>query len=90
MLNCPAGPQILTYTTNAMVGSGGTNTAVVNLLWTNLMGSAPSAAEAQPFVDMLNQGTYTRGAMTSAVADLLDQKVGLTGVVSYDFTVFGG
>jgi len=26
----------------------------------------------------------------SAVADLLDQKVGVTGVASYDFTVFGG
>lgn len=89
MLNCPAGPQILTYTTNAMVGSGGTNTAVVSLLWTNLMGSAPSAADAQPFVNLLNQGAFTRRAMTSAVAELLDQKVGVTGVASYDFTVFG-
>jgi len=82
--------QVSEAAINAMVGPAGTNAAVVNLLWTNLMGSAPSAAEAQPFVDLLNQGTYTRGAMTSAVADLLDQKVGLTGVASYDFTVFGG
>ena len=90
MLNCPAGPQILTYTTNAMVGSGGTNTAVVNLLWTNLMGSAPSAADAQPFVDMLNQGDFTRGSLTSLAADVLDQNVHLTGVASYEYTVFAG
>lgn len=82
--------QVSEAAINAMVGPGGTNAAVVNLLWTNLVGSAPSAADAQPFVDMLNQGAFTRGAMTSAVADLLDQKVGVTGVASYDFTVFGG
>lgn len=30
---------------------------VVNLLWTNVVGSAPTAADARPFINMLNTGT---------------------------------
>ena len=33
-----------------------TNEAVVNLLYTNLYGEAPTAEVAQPFIDALNQG----------------------------------
>lgn len=45
-----------------------TNTAVVNLLWTNLFGLAPTADQAAPYVAMLNSGT-TAGALGVMAAD---------------------
>lgn len=41
---------------------------VVNLLWSNVVGSAPSAAQAKPFIDMLNSGTSI-GALATMAAD---------------------
>lgn len=41
---------------------------VVNLLWTNVVGTAPSADQAQPFVDMLNGGASI-GWLTTMAAD---------------------
>lgn len=41
---------------------------VVNLLWSNIVGSAPSAEQAQPFVAMLNSGT-TAGDLGVLAAD---------------------
>lgn len=41
---------------------------VVALLWTNLFGSAPSTAEAQPYVDML-AGGFPVGELTTLAAD---------------------
>lgn len=41
---------------------------VVALLWTNLFGSAPSAAEAKPYVDML-AGGFPVGELTTLAAD---------------------
>ncbi len=42
---------------------------VVTLLWTNLVGTAPTAAQAQPFVDLLNGGLSV-GQLTAAAAEL--------------------
>ena len=80
--------QVSEAAINAVVGLNGTNADVVRVLWTNLVGSAPSAADAQPFVDMLNHGDFTRGSLTSLAADVLDQQVHLTGVASYDYVPF--
>jgi Ca2+-binding RTX toxin-like protein len=44
------------------------NADIVSLLWTNVIGTAPSAAQAQPFIDMLNSGTSV-GALTTMAAD---------------------
>lgn len=83
--------QLAEFAINAAVGGpGASNVAVVNLLWTNLLGSAPSAADAQPFVDLLNSGAYSRGAFTNAVADLMNGQVNLTGVASVEFNTFAG
>jgi len=41
---------------------------VVNLLWTNVVGSAPTAGQAQPFVDMLSGG-MTIGQLGVLAAD---------------------
>lgn len=41
----------------ALTASGATtNDAVVTTLWTNVIGTAPTAADKAPFVDMLNNG----------------------------------
>lgn len=67
----------MTYETLAgfAIGATGKSTSqdIVTLLWTNLMGSAPSTAEAQPFIDMLNSGmsTGTLGVMASDHAALI-------------------
>lgn len=83
--------QLAEFAINAAVGGpGASNVAVVNLLWTNLLGSAPSAADAQPFVDLLNSGAYSRGAFTIAVADLMNGQVNLTGVAAVEFDTFAG
>lgn len=41
---------------------------VVNLLWTNVIGSAPSVDQAQPFIDMLNNGSSI-GTLATLAAD---------------------
>ena len=46
-----------------------TNEQVVDLLWTNLVGSHPSAAQAQPYVKMLNDGMSV-GELGVFAADL--------------------
>lgn len=83
--------QLSDFAINAAVGgAGASNAAVVNVLWTNLFGSAPTTAEAQPIVDLLNSGAYTRGSLTTAVGDLLDGQVHLTGIASVEFNTFNG
>ncbi len=42
---------------------------VVSLLWTNLYGSTPSAAQAQPYVDQLSNNTWTVTSLTLFAAD---------------------
>lgn len=54
----------------AMNAAGKTRAAdVVALLWTNLVGSAPTAEQAAPFVQLLDAGTSV-GAFTVAAAEL--------------------
>ena len=49
-----------------------TNEQVVNLLYTNLYGEAPTTEQAQPFVDLLDDGTFTKGSLAAAAAELTD------------------
>jgi serralysin len=46
-----------------------THQSEVNLLWTNLFGSAPTAAQAKPYVDMLDSGSVSTGALGVLAAD---------------------
>jgi len=54
---------------NAKLGAGASNTAVVNLLYTNVVGSAPGAADLAFYVDLLNNGTYTAASLGVLAAD---------------------
>lgn len=47
-----------------------TNEDVVDLLYTNLFGEAPTADVAQPFIDALNSGVFTKGSLAAAAAEL--------------------
>lgn len=57
-----------------------TREAVVSLLWSNLMGSAPTTAQAQPFVDMLNTDLSNVGTLGVLAADY----AAVVGVVDLD------
>jgi len=66
----------------AVNATGNTSPAdVVKLLWTNLIGSAPTTAQAQPFVDLLNNGTSV-GAFTvlAAQTDINRLNIDLVGL----------
>lgn len=47
-----------------------THSQEVNLLWTNLFGTAPTAAQAAPFVAMLDNGTLSTASLGVTAADL--------------------
>lgn len=47
-----------------------TNAAAVDLLWTNLVGSHPTSAEAQPFVDALNNHSMSVAGLGVAAMNL--------------------
>ncbi len=47
-----------------------THAAVVNLLWFNLVGSAPTAEQAAHYVEMLDKNTYSVGVLGEICAEL--------------------
>lgn len=51
------------------LGSGATNTDVVNLLYNNVVGTVPSASELGVFVGLLDNGTYTRASLGVLAAE---------------------
>jgi Ca2+-binding RTX toxin-like protein len=68
----------------AMLGTSRSNVAVVNLLLTNLIGSVPSDAVRDHFVDLLDQGVYTQVSLAMLAADqeLNAINIGLTGLAT--------
>ena len=68
-----AGQSLASVCELALTAVGATtNEAVVNLLYTNLYGEAPTADVAQPFIDALNNGGFTKGSLAAAAAELTD------------------
>ena len=58
------------------------NTNFVNLVYTNVMGAAPTIAQALPFINALAAGTSTQAQLLNAAAHLstFQQTLGLIGV----------
>lgn len=54
---------------DARLGVGASNTAVVDLLYTNVVGQPPPAADLASFVALLNNGTYTPATLGILAAD---------------------
>lgn len=67
---------------NTVLGANFTNTAVVNLLYTNLTGAAPSSAALDPLVNLIDNGTFTPVSLAIAAADneLNAVNIGLIGL----------
>lgn len=65
---------------NAAGGTG--NDSFVRQVYTNVIGTVPTLAQAKPFVDALNAGTLTQASLLVAAAhlDTFDQTIGLVGV----------
>jgi len=49
-----------------------THSDVVNLLYTNLFGEAPTEEQAQEYVSALDAGVFTKGSLAAAAAELTD------------------
>ena len=47
-----------------------TNNDIVNILYSNLFGRAPTSSEAQTYIDMLDSGAMTAGSIGAAAANL--------------------
>ena len=87
-----AGMSTLDLAALAMQAAGkSAPTDVVNLLWTNVVGSAPSAEQAQPYVDML-RGSTTIAQLVQLAADtgLNAQNIGLVGLAQTGLEYIGG
>ncbi|MDB2620165.1 hypothetical protein N9Y18_07960, partial [Litoricolaceae bacterium] len=68
-----AGQSLATVCGLALQAAGAsTNEQVVNTLYSNLYGEAPTAELAQPFVDALDAGTYSQGFLAATAAELTD------------------
>jgi hypothetical protein len=50
----------------------GSHSQVVNLLYTNVVGAAPTPTQAQPFVDMLDKGAQSLASLGVMAADLVN------------------
>ncbi|MBE2202671.1 MAG: hypothetical protein IAE79_28930 [Anaerolinea sp.] len=54
---------------NVKLGANATNTEVVNLLYTNLVGTPPGVADLAYFRDMLDQGVFTQASLGVIAAE---------------------
>lgn len=64
-----AEPTLWRLALDARLGAGAGDAAVVELLWTNLLGSPPSAAERAVFVDAIAAGTFTQASLAQAAGE---------------------
>jgi len=66
----------------ARLGAGASHRSLVDLLYTNVAGVAPSDIVAQPFVDLLSSNTLTAAALgvLAADTDLNQANIGLVGL----------
>jgi serralysin len=73
---------------DARLGAGASNAAVVDLLYTNVVGVAPSTAEHDLYVGLLNNNTYTQTslAITAAETDLNKIAIDLVGLTQSGLT----
>jgi len=68
------------------------NTNFVNLVYTNVMGAAPTIAQALPFINALAAGTSTQTQLLNAAAHItaFQQTIGLVGVAPATTGVLAG
>ena len=62
-----------------------THTDIVNTLWTNVVGFAPTAEQAQPYIIKLDSGEWSIGKLVLEAADnsLNEANINLVGLMSH-------
>lgn len=70
---------------HAVLGSTIDNAALVRLLYTNLVGSAPSQADVDTFVGLITNGSFTQVSLTTFAADhaLNTSRIDLAGITDH-------
>jgi hypothetical protein len=61
--------QLMALAIDAALGANASHENIVNHLYTNVVGVAPTEAEAKPFVDMLVGGSYSKGSLGVLAAE---------------------
>ena len=76
--------SLMSSALTAVLGQAPANSAVVNLLYTNLAGVAPGASELASFTTLLDQGTMTQVSLALAASEhaLNLANIGLVGLAS--------
>ena len=76
----------------ATAANGTGNDSFVRQVYTNVMGTAPTLAQAKPYVDALNAGTTTQASLLVAAAhlDSFQQTIGLVGIAPATTGVLAG
>jgi Ca2+-binding RTX toxin-like protein len=76
---------VANYAIRAALGNNIDNAALVRLLYTNVVGSAPSQAEVDAFVGLLGNGSFTQVSLTTYAADhaLNAARIDLAGIVEH-------
>jgi serralysin len=76
---------VANYAIRAALGNNIDNAALVRLLYTNVVGSAPSQGEVDAFVGLLNNGSFTQVSLTTFAADhaLNTTRIDLAGIVEH-------
>jgi len=64
-------PQLMQLALNYRLGSSASNEAVVNLLYTNVIGSAPDAGTQAHYVSWITGGGYTQASLAVLAADFM-------------------
>ena len=77
--------SLLQTALNYTLGSDATNREVVDLLYTNLVGVAPTAQQAAHYTGLLDSGSYTRVGLAMAAAEMHETAVNidLVGLVQH-------
>jgi Ca2+-binding RTX toxin-like protein len=73
------------FAIHAALGNTIDNAALVRLLYTNLVGAAPSQGDVDAFVGLINNGTFTQVSLTTFAADhaLNTTRIDLAGIVEH-------
>lgn len=76
---------VANYAIRAALGNTIDNAALVQLLYTNVVGTAPTQAEINGFVSLLDNGTFTQVSLTTYAADhVLNQtRIDLAGIAEH-------
>lgn len=72
--------QLAKLAIEARIGANATSKTVIETLYSNIVGTTPSAADLTYFQGLLDSGAYSTGSFTLLASDLTSSKINLTGL----------